>query len=281
MSVATSAVPSTAQMPADHPARLVDLARYPIHDLQSAEARTLVQRCHDELVATGSCMLPGFLTAEALAAMRQEARELAPLAYNEGAAKGTAYLDAPDKSLPEDHPRRRMLRTSVGAVAYDLVPQGSPLRRLYEWDGLNDFIASVVGLPNIYRYADPLGALNIAAMKCGDELLWHFDQTDFVTSILLEPSEQGGEFEYVPFIRSDDDERYDRVKRLFDGDMSEVIRLDLEPGAFAFFKGRHSIHRVTPIEGDTTRLIALLGYDTKPGTVSSEGLKQRRYGRIN
>ncbi|MCE9648916.1 MAG: hypothetical protein K8R18_04735 [Parvibaculum sp.] len=271
---------SFAGLSADHPARLVDLERYPIHDLGSVEARALTRRCHVELMATGSCMLPDFLTPRALAAMRDEARSLAPLAYNEGAALSTAYLDAPDKSLEEGHPRRRMLRTSVGAIAYDLVPAASPLRRLYEWDGLNDFIAGVVGLPRIYRYADPLGALNIAAMKEGDELLWHFDQTDFVTSILLEPARRGGEFEYVPFIRSDDDERYDRVKRLFDGDASEIVRLDLAPGAFAFFKGRHSIHRVTPIEGETTRLIALLGYDTRPGTVSSDGLKQRRYGRV-
>jgi hypothetical protein len=264
----------------DHPARLLNLARYPIFDLGRPDARALMRRCHDELTETGSCLLPDFLTAEALQAMREEARQLAPLAYNEGATKGTAYLDVPDKSLPADHPRRRMMRTSVGAVAYDMLPAASPLRRLYEWDGLDDFIAGVVGLPKIYRYADPLGAVNIAVMKDGDELLWHFDQTDFVTSILLEPSERGGAFEYVPFIRSGEDERYDRVKRLFDGDLSDVIRLDLEPGAFAFFKGRYSIHRVTPIEGQTDRLIALLGYDTKPGTISSDGLKMRRYGRL-
>lgn len=271
---------SSETLAADHPARLVDLERYPIHDLGSPEAQALTRRCHEELMATGSCLLPGFLTAEALAAMTEEARELAPLAYNEGATKGTAYLDAPDKSLPADHPRRRMMRTSVGAVAYDMLPAASPLRRLYEWEGLDDFIAGVVGLPKIYRYADPLGAVNIAVMKQGDELLWHFDQTDFVTSILLEPSERGGVFEYVPFIRNGEDEQYDRVKRLFDGDLGEVIGLDLEPGAFAFFKGRYSIHRVTPIEGQRDRLIALLGYDTKPGTVSSDSLKMRRYGRL-
>jgi hypothetical protein len=264
----------------DHPARLVNLARYPVHDLASPEGQILVERCHDELMATGSCMLPDFLAPEALAAMVEEARRLAPLAYNEGATKGTAYIEIPDKSFPADHPRRRLMRTSVGAVAYDMLPPASPLRRLYEWDGLDDFIAGVVGLPKIHRYADPLGAINIAVMKEGDELLWHFDQTDFVTSILLEPSERGGAFEYVPFIRNGEDEQYDRVKRLFDGDLSEVIRLDLAPGAFAFFKGRHSIHRVTPIEGPTDRLIALLGYDTKPGTVSSDSLKMRRYGRL-
>jgi hypothetical protein len=45
------------------------------------------------------------------------------------------------------------------------------------------------------------------------------------------------------------------------------------------FEGRNSIHRVTPIRGSTTRLVALLAYDTKPGTRSSKLLQRSRYGR--
>ena len=142
------------------------------------------------------------------------------------------------------------------------------------------FIAVVVDRGPIYRYADPLGALNIAVMKDGDSLLWHYDQTDFVTSILLQDCEAGGDFEYVPMIRSAGNENYDRVRRLLDGDRGEAVRLALEPGTFAFFEGRQSIHRVAPIAGPTDRYIGLLGFDTKPHTNSSERLKMRRYGRV-
>jgi hypothetical protein len=45
------------------------------------------------------------------------------------------------------------------------------------------------------------------------------------------------------------------------------------------FEGRRSVHRVTPVEGEEARLVALLAYDTKPGTMSSELLKLVRYGR--
>jgi hypothetical protein len=48
-------------------------------------------------------------------------------------------------------------------------------------------------------------------MKDGDQLFWHFDQTDFVVSIALRDAEEGGDFEYAPLIRSHDDERYDAV----------------------------------------------------------------------
>jgi hypothetical protein len=39
------------------------------------------------------------------------------------------------------------------------------------------------------------------------------------------------------------------------------------------------LHRVAPIHGNTARLVALFGYDTKPGTMSSDLLKAVRYGR--
>ena len=55
--------------------------------------------------------------------------------------------------------------------------------------------------------------------------------------------------------------------------------MPMEPGTLMLFEGRRCLHRVTPIEGGTPRLVALLAYDTKPGTCSSELLRLVRYGR--
>jgi hypothetical protein len=261
-------------------AMTVDLDRYPIEPLGDARAQALAAACRAELAETGSCLLPGFLRPDAVTRMAEEAAAVAPLAHRKPGGRGaTAYLAPPDESFPEGHPRRRLQTSSVGAVAYDLIPHGSLVRALYEWDGLLAFLAASLGKDQLYRYADPLGALNIASMGEGEHLLWHFDQTDFVVSILLQDCERGGDFEYVPNIRDAKTENYDRVRRLLDGDRSEVVRLDMAPGTLALFMGRHSIHRVTPIAGSTLRLIALLGYDTEPGTLSSERLKLARYGR--
>jgi hypothetical protein len=261
-------------------AMTVDLDRYPIEPLGDARAQALAAACRAQLAETGSCLLPGFLRPDAVARMAEEAAAVAPLAHRKPGGRGaTAYLAPPDESFPEGHPRRRLQTSSVGAVAYDLIPRGSLVRALYEWDGLLEFLAASLGKDRLYRYADPLGALNIASMGEGEHLLWHFDQTDFVVSILLQDCERGGDFEYVPNIRDAKTENYDRVRRLLDGDRSEVVHLDIAPGTLALFMGRHSIHRVTPIAGSTLRLIALLGYDTEPGTLSSDRLKLARYGR--
>jgi hypothetical protein len=151
---------------------------------------------------------------------------------------------------------------------------------LYEWDALCSFLAEILSLPKLYRYADPLGALNLAVMGRGMALGWHFDQTDFVSSLSLQTSEGGGEFQVVPAIRTTDDERYDLVAGVLDDRSDLAIQsVPMEPGTLVVFKGRHSIHRVRAIEGARKRLIALLAYDAKPGTDSTERVKLTRYGR--
>jgi hypothetical protein len=117
-------------------------------------------------------------------------------------------------------------------------------------------------------------------MGDGDELQWHFDQTDFVVSLALQDAEDGGDFEVAPQIRTEDDERYDEVARVLAGDRSQVVTLPMTPGTLLVFAGRNSLHRVSPISGPTPRLVGLFGYDTEPGTMSSDLLKEVRYGRV-
>ena len=260
------------------PADLIDLSRYPIIDLKSEAARRLTRDCREQLDKSGACELPGFLTSEAVALLTREGDQLAALAYH-SASSGTPYLEVPDPTLPEDHPRKIFDHTSVGVIAYDQFPPDSAMRLLYEWEPLMEFIAAALNRERLYRYADPFGALNLAVMREGERLHWHFDQTDFVTSIALRTADEGGDFDYVPLIRSASDENYPRVQRLLLGDEHEVVRVPMTPGTMLLFEGRNSIHRVTPIRGQTTRLVALLAYDTRPGTRSSKVLQRARYGR--
>ena len=260
------------------PSDLIDLERYPIFDLGAEPTRALTVHCRQQLDQSGACELPGFLKQEAVEILVREADSLAAHAYH-SVVSGTPYLAVPDVSLPEDHPRKFFEPTSVGVLAYDQFPADSVLRQLFEWDPLMEFIAAALKKDRLYRYADPMGALNLAVMGDSERLHWHFDQTDFVTSIALRPSEAGGDFEYVPLIRSASDENYPRVKRLLQGSDEGVVRVAMHPGTLLLFEGRNSIHRVTPIRGSTTRLVALLAYDTKPATRSSKLLQMARYGR--
>jgi hypothetical protein len=249
-----------------------------MHDLVDLDW-SFVDTGRKQMRETGASEITGFVRPEALDLFIDDARRLAPLAHPSGGL-GTVYLGFPDESFPTDHPRQWLGDYHVGAVAYDLFPDDSPIRRLYEWDELLQFVAAILERDVIYPYADPLGALNLAVMGDGDELQWHFDQTDFVVSLALQDADEGGDFDVAPMIRTADDERYDDVARVLAGDTTDVVTLPMTPGTLLVFAGRHSLHRVSPIRGNTPRLVGLFGYDTKPGTMSSDLLKEVRYGRV-
>src|SRR4051812_24533445 len=111
------------------PENIIDLKRYPIQDLTTPVAKALVLRCQDELRRTGACVLEGFVTPEATELMAVECQELAPQAFH-NELTGNAYLSEIDESLPEDHARRIIDRTALGAVAYDQIPLETKLRTI-------------------------------------------------------------------------------------------------------------------------------------------------------
>lgn len=232
-----------------------------------------------ELQERGVSVLPGFVPPEVIDAMVVECDALAADAYHQD-VQGTPYLELPEDGWPDGHPRATWARSSVHTIGYDQFPSGSSLRGLFESDELMVFLGRILGREPLYRYADPIGALNLAVMVEGDVLDWHFDQTDFVVSLAIQSSEQGGDFENVALLRSPVDENYDEVAEVLRGEARDRVVVEpMTPGTLMLFEGRHSLHRVTPVGGDRPRYVGLFGYDTKPNTMSSALLKQIRYGR--
>jgi len=256
----------------------IRLDLWPIDNLESNRCKEIIQECKKQLKQKGACELTQFVTEPALKALQDESRILESIGFW-NPVSGNAYLEKIDPTLPADHPKRLIENTSVGVVAYDQFPKTSLLRKIFEWDPLMYFVGSVLELPEIYRYADPMGGLNLSIMKDKDYLRWHFDQTDFVTSLAIQSATTGGYFEYVPMIRNSSNENYDGVKKVLLGDSSQVEQVPTLPGSLILFKGRYSMHRVTPIEGAQSRYMALFAFDSKEGVVSTDHLRMMRYGR--
>lgn len=49
-----------------------------------------------------------------------------------------------------DHPKRFSETTQLSALAYNLIPESAMIRRIYELDGLLEFIAAVQGIEKLY-----------------------------------------------------------------------------------------------------------------------------------
>lgn len=261
-------------------ADVVDLARYPIHQLDSAPGRALVAACQAELAADGACTLPGFVRPAAVAAMVALATQLRERAWASDRAH-TVYFQPPDATVDECHPRARQVRSAKHGIAYDYIPADAPLRRLYEADDLTRFIATVLDKPVLYRSADPLDALQMTAFEPGEELGWHFDGSEFSVTVMYQPAQQGGMFEYVPALRTAVDEHYNEVRKVLDGERTRVQTLAGAPGTLAFFHGRHALHRVTPVAGTKPRINSVLTYGEHPDMRLNDLTSELFYGRIS
>ena len=112
------------------------------------------------------------------------------------------------------------------------------------------------------------------------ELGWHFDNSSFAVTMLLQAPDGGGSFDYVPGVRDAEagDPAYNSVADVLDG-RTPFQTLDFSPGDLVLFRGRDALHRVTPTEGDTTRLLAVLAFNDEPGVALSESALLTFYGR--
>jgi hypothetical protein len=256
----------------------VDLDRYPINDPASPACRDLVQTCRDQLRSHGVAQLAGFLTAAAISQMLALASQLAGQAWASDQTH-TVYFESPDDATRPDHPRALLQHSAKKAVAYDQIPAGAPIRRLYESDDLTGFIAAVLGKPVLYHSADPLDALEIAIFADGDELGWHFDNSEFSVTVMYQQPEAGGHFDYYPRLRDEHDENYQGVQQILQGASDGVLRLPASPGTLAVFRGQHALHRVTPVSGPRPRINSVLTYGEHPGMKLSELTQKLFYGR--
>jgi hypothetical protein len=251
----------------------VDLHANPIGDRDWVAARKA------DLDAAGALVLRGFFTAEAIADVVAASAPREASAFYAGSTHNV-YLTPPDPELADEHPFNRQVVSSKGLIADDEIPADSPLRAVYDDPDFRSFLCAVLGIEQIHPYADDLSSINVHFAAEGMELGWHFDNSSFAVTMLLQAPEGGGRFEYVPDVRdaAAGDQAFDAVGEILDGGVP-VQELQFEPGDLVLFRGRDSIHRVTPTEGDVTRLLVVFAYNDAPGVALSDSALHTFYGR--
>jgi len=254
--------------------QVVDLERYPLDDERFRST------CRESLDADGRLVLPSFLTTGALESVRNEGREKRNLAYY-CPQHHNVYLTPPDPAFPADHARNREVASSKGCITDDQVAADSPLRILYDSTLFREFLCSVLHEQALFAYADPLSSINIHYASEGQELGWHFDNSSFATTLMIEEPEGGGDFEFIRSIRNADDGEmnFDAVADVLDGNRTPDT-LTASAGTLVLFRGRDAIHRVTPVLGEKTRMLVVLAYNSEPGIALSESARMTFYGRL-
>jgi hypothetical protein len=257
---------------------LLSLDLYPLHTPGSPEWTDLVQRCKAELAAEGMFNLTGFLKPMACNAILADlAPRFATEAFTHRRSHNIYFRDTVEGLAP-DHPALAKVMTVNHTLCADQI--GGGLDDLYRWAPFRTFLAAVMDKPALYEMDDPLARHNVMAYRTGEGLNWHFDRSEFTTTLLLQAPEAGSVFEYRSDLRSDSDPNYDGVARLLEGRDPAMRGLSLSPGTLNVFRGKNTAHRVTPVIGNRDRIIAVFSYYETPGVTFSAKDSLGFYGRV-
>jgi hypothetical protein len=255
---------------------ILDLDRYPL-DRPEATLE-LVRQCREELAREGMFNLVGFVRPQALSAIVEHVQPLASHDSFTHQRRHNVYFFRSVAGLAEDHPALTRFETINHTVCGDQL-RDNLITRIYEWAPLQQFIASVLNIEHLYAMEDPLARLNIMEYRPGEALNWHFDRSRYTTTLLLQSAELGGEFEYRTGLRSDDDQNYEAVGRFLAGEDSACHINTLEAGTLNIFAGKNTLHRVSTVRGNRSRLVAVFSYYDRPNVLFSEEERLGFYGR--
>ena len=252
---------------------IIDLGKYPLEDAN------FIKLCRTKISENGVLTLPNFLNEQIIKYLVEEGSDAQNMAFFSNSTHNV-YLTKNNLELDDDHIFNRQVVSSKGCITDDQIPQISPLKTLYNSEIFREFLASVLGEKKLYEYADGLSSINVHYASEGEELGWHFDNSSFAITLLLQAPEAGGSFEYIKDLRDAEagEMNFEGVKSLLDGiTKPEVLKVD--PGTLVLFRGKNSIHRVTPTRGNKTRMLVVLAYNTSPGISLSKSAQITFFGR--
>jgi hypothetical protein len=257
---------------------IINLDKYPLDRQGSREWNSLVEASIEKLNSGGMFNLEDFLM---LGIVEKAVSEIQPIMDTKSHTHKrlhNIYFKPEIADLAPDHPALRKVETISHTVCADQMPR-SIILSIYEYEPLRQFLAATTGKPALHVMQDPLARANVMSYRNGEALNWHFDRAEFTTTLLLQAPEVGGNFEYRTNLRSDNDPNYDGVAKLLEGRDPELQSMTLKAGTLNVFRGKNTAHRVTTVEGQRERIVAVFSYYEKAGVIFSDEERIGFYGR--
>lgn len=278
----------------------MNFEKYPwLNDLTSAEARASMEAARTKFQINGAVTFPDFLATQALADCVNDATGRENTAFTTDDTH-TAYLKPPDTTrFSANSVYNHQMRTQVASTAFDELPKGSVLNTLYQSPILLELVSSIVQ-KKLFLSDDPLGCCSINVFRPGYHHSFHFDESEFSTTLMIQEAEDwsSGLFQYTSPLRGSLEDlvlssvasalhAYD-IESLGDTHLAEwqetaalptLHTLNFRPGTLSIFSGSKSLHRVTRVCGQKSRLVAVLTFASEPGFRNSAAVQKLFWGR--
>ncbi|WP_085307122.1 HalD/BesD family halogenase [Planktotalea arctica] len=259
---------------------ILDLETYPLDQPDSVAFKALLARCKVDLAAHGMFNLVGFMKPAPIAETLAYALPKFETEAFRHERMHNVYFKKIIPDVPDDSPLYTQFQTSNLTLCGDQVAP-TAVTQLYEWQPFVDFLAAVMDRAALYPMDDALARLNVMAYGDGQGLNWHFDRSEFTTTLLLQAPEAGSTFLYRTDLRTADDPNHEGVAKLVRGEDTQVQALDVTPGTLNVFRGVNTPHCVTPAKGPRPRVVTVLTYYETPGAQFSDEERLGFYGRTS
>ena len=166
--------------------------------------------------------------------------------------------------------------------AHDLAAHTELNDYLFTSQSFISFISSILQT-KLYPSTDPYGKFYGNIFHKGDGLNWHFDQSAYSISLILQPAQEGGEFQFAPNSR-EVVSQWDRmpldleeVSQKLEKHSKIVHQPLLAAGDIYIFHGQNALHRVSEITKGT-RINIILTYNTEMNVELNSYTLQKFFG---
>ena len=254
---------------------------YPLDQPDSSAYRAAVDLAREGLRSDGCAVVRDLVRPEAVRRINDEIVARKHTTHFSTQVINPYFHYHHNADFPDHHPVNTFLERSSGFIPGDSWDSGCETDFLFRSPELTRFVADCLEIPELHCYADPLAGLTANILDPGQQFTWHFDTNEFAVTVLVQEADVGGLFQYSPAIRSSDDEGFDRIQAVLDGDQAGVRTLDLKAGDLQIFRGRFSLHAVSRVAPNSKpRHAAIFAYTEQPGVIGRVERTMQLFGRI-
>jgi len=260
---------------------LVDFTIYPLDCPESKQYKKALEDARAQLNEDGCAIFRNLLRPTAVKVISQEIVARKSTIHFSTSSMNPYFHSTHNPDYPDHHPVNTFIERSSGFIPGDSWDSSLAIDVLFRSEALTQFIRDALETKSVYCYADPLAGLTANILDPGQQFAWHFDTNDFAVTAMIDEADDGGLFEYVPMTRTPDDESFEKIQQVLDGDRTMVKTLDLHAGDLQIFRGRHSLHRVTRVPTSSKpRHAAIFAYTAEPGVIGRVERTRQLFGRV-
>jgi hypothetical protein len=260
---------------------LVDFTIYPLDCPESKQYKKALENARAQLKEDGCAIFRDLLRPTAVRIISQEIVARKSTTHFSTSSMNPYFHSTHNPDYPDHHPVNTFIERSSGFIPGDSWDSSLAIDVLFRSEALTQFIRDALETKSVFCYADPLAGLTANILDPGQQFAWHFDTNDFAVTAMIDEADDGGLFEYVPMTRTPDDESFEKIQQVLDGDRTMVKTLDLRAGDLQIFRGRHSLHRVTRVPTSSKpRHAAIFAYTAEPGVIGRVERTRQLFGRV-